>query len=107
VSEEWQGKSPLRVQPVSITCTHLNRLPVGSKWRGIYSWIGDEILVPHLWQVFRTQSLTVHVHFLPPVEAAAFESRKQLTRDLERAVGDGVMHALRGKKLEEPQALVV
>jgi 1-acyl-sn-glycerol-3-phosphate acyltransferase len=108
MTECWEGPVPLFIQPVSVTCTHMNGLPTGTKWRKKYSWIGDESLVPHLWQVFKIAQLTVQVTFHPPVEISAKPpQRKVLARQLEKVVEQGIAAAIRGKKLEEAPALVL
>jgi 1-acyl-sn-glycerol-3-phosphate acyltransferase len=86
------------VQPVSITCTHLDGIPLGTELRPLYAWYGDMDLGPHLWQVVQAGQLTVAVEFHPPVRADAFASRKALSDHCWTAVSAGVARAVSGRR---------
>lgn len=88
---------PLTVQPVSVTATALDGIPLGHALRPFYAWYGDMELAPHLWNVFRLGRLTVEVEFHPPVTVAQFGSRKALAEHCWSAVADGVSCALAGR----------
>ncbi len=91
------GDRPLTVQPVSITATQLDGLPMGLAFRPFYAWYGDMDLAPHLWQAFCAGRMTVEVEFHEPVTLDAFSSRKALAEHCHRTVSDGVDRAVRGR----------
>ncbi|MDG5495774.1 lysophospholipid acyltransferase family protein [Niveispirillum sp. BGYR6] len=94
---------PLTLQPVSVTATHLDGLPLGHAWRALYAWYGDMELPPHLWQLARLGGrIRVLVEFHPPVSLADFSSRKALADHCWRSVAAGVERAVKGR--DEPVA---
>lgn len=88
---------PIKVQPVSLTVTRLDGLPIGVARRPLYAWYGDMDLAPHLWSVFQTGRLTVEVEFHPAVDITQFASRKALADHCQRRVAMGVSSALSGR----------
>lgn len=88
---------PLTVQPVSITATRLDGLPMGLAFRPFYAWYGDMDLAPHLWQAFAAGRITVEVEFHAPVTMDGFSSRKALAEHCHRAVSQGVDRAVTGR----------
>lgn len=88
---------PLTVQPVSITATRLDGIPMGLMWRPAYAWYGDMDLLPHLWTVFTLGRMTVEVEFHPPVTIDGFSSRKALADHCWREVAGGVSRAVSGR----------
>lgn len=73
-STQVDGK-PLQIQPVSVTATHLDGLPLGHAWRSLYAWYGDMELPPHLWQMARLGGrMRIQVEFHPPVSLAGISS---------------------------------
>lgn len=87
----------LRVQPVSITYTRLNGMPMGRGLRPFYAWYGDMDLVPHLLDALSLGRVDVEVEFHAPVDPAGFANRKELAAHCERVVSRGVSHALSGR----------
>lgn len=97
VAEARPGGRPVTVQPVSITCTRLDGIPLGRGLRSIYAWYGDMDLVDHMWQMMKSGRLTIVVTFHPPVTFADFASRKALAEHCHRQVADGVASANAGR----------
>ncbi len=88
---------PLTVQPVSVTPTRLDGIPMGIAFRPFYAWYGDMDLAPHLWQAFKLGGMTVEVEFHPPVTIEGFSSRKALAEHCQRAISLGVARAVCGR----------
>jgi 1-acyl-sn-glycerol-3-phosphate acyltransferase len=105
VAETRPGGRPLVVQPVSITYTKLDGLPLGRYLRPLCAWYGDMDLAPHLWQLAGLGRLTAVVHFHPPVTLAEFDSRKALADHCQVAAARGVAAALTGRWLPAPGAI--
>lgn len=101
----WQTVDgrPLLVQPVSVTATKLDGIPMGINFRPVYAWYGDMDLAPHLWRAFSIGKVTVEVEFHPPVTVEGFASRKALSDHCQAVVAAGVERAITGRR---PPALV-
>lgn len=93
------GDRPLTIQPVSVTATHLDGMPLGHVWRALYAWYGDMELPPHLWRAVRAGMIRVVVEFHPPVTLDGFSSRKALADHCWREVAAGVNRAVSGRPL--------
>ncbi len=90
---------PLTVQPVSLTATALDGIPLGRLLRPLYAWYGDMDLGPHLWQFAKLGGVTVAVEFHPPLTVDDAGSRKALADQCYRAVRSGVSRAVAGRPL--------
>ena len=89
---------PITVQPVSVTATRLDGLPLGRTLRSTYAWYGDMELVGHVWQLVQLGRITVEVQFHEPVTVDDFSgSRKALADHCWRAVATGVDCAVSGR----------
>lgn len=91
------GDGPLTVQPVSVTATHLDGMPLGHGLRTLYAWYGDMELPPHLWRMIRAGRLRVVVEFHAAVTLDQFSSRKALADHCWRQVAQGVDRAVTGR----------
>ncbi|MFV3074756.1 lysophospholipid acyltransferase family protein [Niveispirillum fermenti] len=88
---------PLTVQPVSVTATHLDGIPLGHAWRQLYAWYGDMELPPHLWRMMRAGRLRILVEFHPPQSLDSVGSRKALADICWKSVAAGVDRAVTGR----------
>jgi|SRR5690554_1881358 1-acyl-sn-glycerol-3-phosphate acyltransferase len=93
---EVEGR-PLTVQPVSITYTRLDGMPMGRFLRPFYAWYGDMSLPGHAWEALGLGIVTVVVQFHEPVTIQDYGSRKALAEHCHRVVAGGVADALGGK----------
>jgi len=91
------GDAALTVQPVSVTATHLDGIPLGHGLRDLYAWYGDMELPPHLWRMVRAGRLRVTVEFHEPVSLDGMTSRKALADHCWHAVAAGVDRAVTGR----------
>lgn len=90
-------QSKILVQPVSITCTEIDGLPLTRALRPAYAWFGDMTLLPHLWNVFRMGRFTVDVVFHPAVRPDSFAGRKRLSHYCHQRVAHGIELSLTGR----------
>lgn len=97
VAEREARGSHLTVQPVSISYTQLNALPMGHRNRPYVAWYGDMTLGGHLWAFTRLGRARVVVEFHPPVLITDFRSRKELTQHCYAEISGGVSAALSGR----------
>lgn len=91
------GDSPLTVQPVSVTATHLDGIPLGYVWRQLYAWYGDMELPPHLWRMTRAGRIRVVVEFHTQQSLDTAGTRKALADLCWRSVAQGVERAVTGR----------
>lgn len=87
------------VQPVSLTCTAVDGLPMTQNLRSFYAWYGDMTLLPHLWQAFKCDRFTIDVVFHPVVRARRCANRKEMASLCQAAVASGVEQAVTGRWL--------
>lgn len=90
---------PVVVQPVSITCTGLDGLPITRSFRPYYAWFGDMTLAGHLWNVFKFGRFTVDVIFHTAVTPENFANRKTLAQYCHDQVAQGIEQLLSGRAL--------
>ena len=100
------GDRPIAVQPVSITCTALDGMPIGRRFRPFYAWYGDMDLLPHLWGMAGLGRLKVAVAFHPPTTLGEAGSRKALAERCWSVVSAAVTDANAGRPaLPAPAAI--
>ncbi len=80
-NQEGKKKSlDLIVQPVTISYTAINNIPLVRARRPWVAWYGDMELLPHFWRIMGMGGLSVEVRFHAPARASDFESRKALAQ---------------------------
>ena len=98
---------PLAVQPVSITYTRLDGMPLGRAIRPMIAWYGDMEMFSHMWALVGLGVITVVVEFHPVVTLRDVGSRKALAEHCRRVVSNGVAAALAGRPLPDRPAAPV
>lgn len=98
---------PLSVQPVSVTATELDGIPMGRGLRPLYAWYGDMDMAPHLWNAVKQSRMTVAVEFHEPVTVEQFGSRKALADHCYGCVAVGVSRAVGGRFRETGSAIAI
>ena len=66
------------VQPVSITYTGLDGLPLSRMFKPFFAWYGDMDLLPHAWKFLGLGSCEILVNYHKPIPFSKFSSRKLL-----------------------------
>lgn len=82
------GRSAI-VQPVSLVYDRLARMPVCRANRLVFAWPGDMDLASHFLRFARLQGFRATILLHPPVDPAAYGSRKALSEAVWRIVADG------------------
>lgn len=88
---------PLTVQPVSLTYSRVDGVPIGRHLRPYYAWYGDMDLIGHAAEMIGLGRLTVTVSFHEPVTIEQFASRKELTEYCQNQIQAGHSDALAGR----------
>jgi 1-acyl-sn-glycerol-3-phosphate acyltransferase len=97
VAEFRINDEPLTVQPVSLTYSRVDGVPIGRHMRPFYAWYGDMDLVGHAGELIGLGRLTVTVSFHEPVTIEQFASRKELTEYCQERIVAGHSDALAGR----------
>lgn len=97
VAQLRRDGKPIVVQPVAISYTRLDGIPLGRYWRPLFAWFGDLDLVPHLWQMVCLGETEAVVTFFPPVDIDQLGDRKKLAEYCFRQVSSGVQAANTGR----------
>ena len=97
VAEKPIAGASLRVQPVSVAYTRLNRMPLGRHLRPFFAWYGDMSLGGHLWRALGLGPLTAVVQLHAPVTIEEFASRKEMAAHCQSVVAAGLSAALAGR----------
>jgi len=93
---------PITVQPVAISYTRLDGIPLGRYWRPLFAWFGDLDLVPHLWQMVCLGETEAIVTFFSPIDIDQLGDRKKLAQHCFRQVSGGVQLANSGRVEQLP-----
>ncbi len=91
-----RGK-PLTVQPISISYTRLNGMPMGRPYRPFYAWYGDMGLAGHIWTVAGLGTATIAIEFHDPLTIEECGTRKRMAEMCHAAVAAGVSRAISGR----------
>jgi 1-acyl-sn-glycerol-3-phosphate acyltransferase len=101
VEERGSGTARPVIQPVSIVYDRLDGLPMGRYSRPTSAWYGDMELGSHFWRLARYRGLRATILLHPPIDPAAYPSRKALSQAAWQAVAEGAA-TLRQNRPVEP-----
>jgi lyso-ornithine lipid O-acyltransferase len=87
----------VRIQPVTLSYTHLNGLPLLRAQRHKIAWVGDMEFGPHAMGVLGLGPIRALIQYHPPVERSAFANRKALAKYCEETVAHGLRLANAGR----------
>ncbi len=91
------GLEHLIIQPITLSYTHLNGLPLLRSQRSKVSWIGDMDFGPHAMGVLGLGYLQALIQFHQPVTRDGFTNRKRLGRHCEEVIAEGLYKANAGR----------
>jgi lyso-ornithine lipid O-acyltransferase len=87
----------LIIQPVTLSYTHLNGLPLLRAQRAIIAWVGDMGFGSHAALLLSQSSLQALVQFHAPVRRGNFDNRKMLCAACEDVISSGLQLANAGR----------
>lgn len=90
LAENEEGEDPLPVQPVTIAFTAIGGVPMMPHWRQRVAWVGDDTFFDHFWRVLKLPSVQVTVQYHPAHTLAVGGSRKELSQNCERIIGESL-----------------
>lgn len=88
---------PVVVQPVTVTYTRLQGMPMGRDYRPFFTWFGDMELAPHLFKALTFGPITAEVEFHAPLTVSEAGSRKALARHCETVIRAGHGRQIQGQ----------
>ncbi|GGF79994.1 1-acyl-sn-glycerol-3-phosphate acyltransferase [Azorhizobium oxalatiphilum] len=97
VREAFATAGTVTVQPLAVTYTRIQGVPMGRRHRPLAAWYGDMDLAPHLMAVLRQGALDVEVRFGSPMALDSDHDRKSVTRAAEAEVRRLNTHAIVGR----------
>lgn len=89
------------LQPLSISYTHINGLPMGRQHRPLVAWYGDADFFPHLRDYIRQGAIDAVITFGDPVPFDGAD-RKAAAKSIESTVRQLTSAALRGRSVPGP-----
>jgi len=97
VAEYRVRGEPLTVQPVSLTYSRVDGVPIGRHLRPFFAWYGDMDMISHAADLVGLGRLTVTVSFHQPVTIDEFGSRKVLAQHCHEQIRRSHADALSGR----------
>ena len=91
--------SKVLIQPMSISYTGINGIPMGRQHRPVVAWYGDLDFLPHIKALMERGAVDAVVTYGDPIPADQVADRKAMTRRLEGAVRRLSAETLRGRQL--------
>ncbi len=82
------GRTAL-VQPVSLVYDRIAGMPAGRASRSLFAWVGDQDLASHFVRLAQARGMRATILLHPPIDPAAFNSRKALTEAVWRITAEG------------------
>jgi lyso-ornithine lipid O-acyltransferase len=87
----------LVIQPVTLSYTEMNGMPLLRARRDVVAWVGDMGFGDHIARLLSQHSLRAHIQFHPAVRRSSYANRKLLARACEKQVADGLERANMGR----------
>lgn len=88
----------VHVQPVAISYTRIQGMPMGRYHRPVAAWPGDITMLPHLAGILREGAIDVDVDFGEAVDFAPESRRKLVSREIENRMRSMLADRLRGRR---------
>ena len=74
------------IQPIIISYSDLNGIPINRWLRPVIAWYGDMDFKPHLLKLMSLRSIKIKLIYINPVCSSHFASRKDLSNYLEKKI---------------------
>jgi len=87
----------LKVQPVTVAYTQLNKIGLTRGTMGIIAWVGDEELLGHMWAFLKKGKITAELRFHEPVLIDDYDSRKTMASDCQLTIATSLSRAMTGR----------
>ena len=98
------GPDGILLQPMSITYTGQQGIPMGRQHRPLVAWYGDLDFIPHIKTFIERGAVDANVSYGEPVRTDGTVDRKTMTKQLEDSVRRLLATSLRGRALSTQAA---
>jgi len=98
------GPDGILLQPMSITYTGQQGIPMGRQHRPLVAWYGDLDFIPHIKTFIERGAVDANVSYGEPVRTDGTVDRKTMTKQLEDSVRRLLATSLRGRALSAQAA---
>jgi lyso-ornithine lipid O-acyltransferase len=95
IAEALNEHASIMIQPISLSYTRIDGVPIGRTLRPLVAWFGDMELLNHAWQLMRLGRITVRIEYHAPVPLNNYASRKLLSSYCEQKITNGVYESYR------------
>ncbi len=79
-----------KVQPVSISYSKIDGMPVEKKFRPFFAWFGNMDLISHAWKFLGLGLSEVDIKFHKPIKFNKFKDRKEASKVCQNIISDQV-----------------
>lgn len=97
LAEKHIGDKPLTVQPVTLAYSQMDNLMMTRGTMTAVAWVGDEVLLGHIWNFLKAGRITAELRFHEPVTIDDYENRKQMASDCQLTITKSLSRALTGR----------
>ena len=79
-----------KIQPISISYSKIDGMPVEKKFRPFFAWFGNMDLVSHAWKFLGLGLSEVDVKFHKPLKFYKFKNRKEASKVCQKVISEQV-----------------
>jgi|TARA_B110001452_G_scaffold180706_1_gene151739 lyso-ornithine lipid O-acyltransferase len=97
---DYEVNKDCYMQPISITYTGLDGLPLSRMFKPFFAWYGDMDLLPHAWKFLGLGSSEISVKYHQPVPFTKFDSRKTFSDYCYNQISNQVAYDLTSRNKE-------
>ena len=87
---ELEELSGYKVQPISISYSKIDGMPVEKKFRPFFAWFGNMDLVSHAWKFLGIGLSEVEVKFHKPIKFSSFKDRKEASQICQKIISEQI-----------------
>lgn len=97
LAEQKIDDKPLTVQPVTLAYSQMDNLMMTRGTMLAVAWVGNELLLGHIWNFLKTGRVTAELRFHSPVTIDEYENRKKMASDCQLTITKSLSRALTGR----------
>ena len=87
---EDKGPQEFYIQPLSISYSKLDGIPLEIKFRPFFAWFGNMDLISHAWKFLGLGLSEVNIKFHEPIKFNNFKDRKEASKVCQNIISDQV-----------------
>ena len=90
-----------KVQPITISYSKIDGMPVEKKFRPFFAWFGNMDLISHAWKFLGLGFSEVDIKFHKPIKFKYFKNRKEASKVCQNIISDQVSLNYKGMSCED------